>query len=155
MEIIFKCSNCEQELEVDASGAGTQINCPTCNAAITVPNAEPANIVTMPDVTNAARREEKHFKVPVRETPGEVLIKQASRKLDIPGKDGERTLRVKSIRRSECQEGGRNFFDERVSEFLEMVGQPNIISINAISYSHNDGAGHILHDYGVLIVFKG
>lgn len=155
MDIIFKCPNCEQELEVDASGAGTQINCPSCNAAITVPNPEPANIVTMPDVTNAARLEEKHYTVPHDKVP-ETLIQRPNRPLELTAKDGDKKLRVRTIRRSECQEVGRDHFDERVSEFLEQVGQANIVSITSVNYSHPDAGGHhVVMDYGVLIVFKG
>jgi DNA-directed RNA polymerase subunit RPC12/RpoP len=156
MDIVFKCSNCEQELEVDASGAGTQINCPSCNAEITVPNPEAANIVAMPEVSNAARLEEKHYAVPLRDKPGEVLIKRSSRPLEVAAKETDRKLRIRTIRRSDCQEVGRDHFDERVSEFLDQVGQANIISINAINYSHPDAGGHnMVMDYGVLIVFKG
>jgi DNA-directed RNA polymerase subunit RPC12/RpoP len=156
MDIIFKCSNCEQELEVDASGAGTQINCPSCNAVITVPNPEAANIVAMPDVTNAARLEDKHYAVPVHDKPAEVLIKRSTRPLEIAAKDGDKKVRIKTIRRSDCQEVGRDHFDERVSEFLEKVGQTNIISISAVNYSHPDALGHQqIMDYGVIVVFKG
>jgi DNA-directed RNA polymerase subunit RPC12/RpoP len=156
MDIVFKCSNCDQELEVDASGAGTQINCPSCNASITVPNPEPANIVTMPDVTNAARLEEKHYAVPVHDKPAEVLIKKPARPLEVAAKEGDRKMRIRTIRRSDCQEVGRDHFDEKVSEFLEQVGQTNIISVNAINYSHPDAGGHhMVMDYGVLIVFRG
>lgn len=156
MDIIFKCSNCEQELEVDASGAGTQINCPSCNAELTVPNPEAANIVAMPEVSNAARLEEKHYAVPLRDKPGEVLVKHSGRPLELAAKDGDKKLRIRTIRRSDCQEVGRDHFDQRVSDFLEQVGHANIISINAINYSHADAGGHnMVMDYGVLIVFKG
>jgi DNA-directed RNA polymerase subunit RPC12/RpoP len=156
MDIVFKCSNCDQELEVDASGAGTQINCPSCNASITVPNPEPANIVTMPEVSNAARLEEKHYAVPVHDKAPDVLIKKPARPLEIAAKDGDKKIRIRTIRRSDCQEVGRDHFDQKVSEFLDQIGQPNIISISAINYSHPDAGGHnIVMDYGVLIVFKG
>jgi DNA-directed RNA polymerase subunit RPC12/RpoP len=149
MDIIFKCANCEQELEVDASGAGTQIQCPSCNAAITVPNPEPANIVTMPDVTNAARLEEKHYSVPHDKAP-EVLIQKPNRPLELAARDTDKKLRVKTIRHSDCVQGSNDQFDQRVSDFLEEVGQPNIITITAITYTSPSGP-----DYGVLIVFKG
>ena len=46
--------------------------------------------------------------------------------------------------------------DERVSEFLEQVGQVNIVSIDTVSYSVIDMATHHqVDDYGVLVVFKG
>jgi ribosomal protein S27E len=156
MDIIFKCPSCEQELEVDASGAGTQIECPSCNQTLTVPNPEPANIVTMPEVSNAARLVEKHYAVPVLDQPAEALIKKPKRPLEVAAKDGDKTLRIKTIRRSDCQEVGKDHFDEHVSEFLEKVGHANIISVSAINYSHPDAGGHhLVMDYGVLIVFKG
>jgi len=155
MDIVFKCPSCEQELEVDASGAGTQIQCPSCNSSITVPNPEPANIVTMPDITNAARLEEKHYSVP-HDKVGETLIKKPKRPLELAAKESDKKLRVRTIRRSDCQEVGRDHFDEKVSEFLEQVGQTNIVSISAVNYSHPDAGGHnIVMDYGVMVVFKG
>jgi len=46
MDIVFNCPNCEQELAVDSSGAGTNIECPSCHETITIPSpnapAEPA-----------------------------------------------------------------------------------------------------------------
>jgi hypothetical protein len=51
---------------------------------------------------------------------------------------------------------GKDHFDERVSEFLEQVGQANIVSINTVNYSAIDMATHHqVSDYGVLVVFKG
>ena len=149
MDIIFKCPNCEQELEVDASGAGTQIQCPSCNTSITVPNPEPANIVTMPDVTNAARLEEKTYSVP-HDKAAEALIQKPNRPLEL-AKDADKKLQIKTIRHSDCIEGGKDVFDERVSALLEQIGHANIVSINPITYSRPDSG----QDYGVLIVFKG
>ena len=37
MDIVFNCPNCEQELAVDQSGAGSQIECPSCGETITIP----------------------------------------------------------------------------------------------------------------------
>jgi ribosomal protein S27E len=36
MDIVFNCPNCEQELAVDQSGAGSQIECPSCGETITI-----------------------------------------------------------------------------------------------------------------------
>ena len=37
-EICFVCSNCGQSILIDASGAGLEVDCPTCNAKVTVPS---------------------------------------------------------------------------------------------------------------------
>ena len=39
MDIIFDCPKCEQELAVDSSGAGSEINCPSCGEKIVIPQA--------------------------------------------------------------------------------------------------------------------
>jgi hypothetical protein len=39
MDIIFDCPHCQQQLSIDASGAGTQIECPACGKVVTVPEA--------------------------------------------------------------------------------------------------------------------
>jgi internalin A len=40
MDIVFNCSNCDQELAVDQSGSGTQIDCPSCGEHITIPSSK-------------------------------------------------------------------------------------------------------------------
>ena len=37
MDIVFNCPHCEQELAVDNSGAGSEIQCPSCGAKIMIP----------------------------------------------------------------------------------------------------------------------
>jgi hypothetical protein len=46
MDVIFNCSNCEQELQIEAAAAGSEIQCPTCNAVLTVPSPQEARAVT-------------------------------------------------------------------------------------------------------------
>jgi DNA-directed RNA polymerase subunit RPC12/RpoP len=158
MDISFKCPNCEQELEVDASGAGSTITCPSCAAEISVPGtaAEPAQagVAEKPQPPKV----EKHFSVPVHEghTPTEPLIKKTPRPLEIAAKEDDKTVRIKTFKRTDCVEVGKDRFDEHVSAFLAKVGQPNIISINPISYSYVELGSHaIVADYGVTIVFRG
>jgi hypothetical protein len=159
MDISFKCPNCDQELEVDGSGAGSTIECPSCATDITVPGtaAEPAEKPPAPPP--AAPKVEKHFSVPVHDhaPEAEQLIKKpSSRPLDIAAKEDDKTVRIKTFKRSDCVEVGKDRFDEIVSAFLARVGQPNIVSINPISYSYVELGSHaILADYGVTIVFRG
>ncbi len=155
MDITFKCPQCNQELEVDAAGAGSEIQCPSCASAIVVPAPDPVNVVVPSAIaSSAAAKEEKHFVVPTHETT-ESLIKKASKPLEIAAKETDRKIRIKTIRRTECQEVGKDHFDEKVTEFLQKIGQENVISINAVNYSAVDMVGHNITDYGVLIVFKG
>lgn len=160
MDIIFKCPNCEQELEVDASGAGSDIECPACSKTITVPVPESSDTPATADAAApppAPPKEEKHFSVPVHtHTPDSLIKKPAARPLDIVAKEGDKTLRIKTFKRTDCQEVGKDHFDEKVSEFLEKVGQANIVSVVPINYSYVElGSRQLLTDYGVMIVFKG
>jgi DNA-directed RNA polymerase subunit RPC12/RpoP len=157
MDISFKCPNCDQELEVDASGAGSTIECPSCAHSISVPVPAVESPPPAGETPNA-QKVERHFSVPVHDgaAPSEPLIKRAARPLEIAAKDDDKTVRIKTFKRSDCVEVGRDRFDEKVSAFLEKVGQPNIISINPISYSYVELGSHaVLADYGVTIVFKG
>ncbi len=159
MDISFKCPICDQELEVDASGAGSTIECPSCSNTITVPNTGAVSAVPVAAAAPAPEppKEEKHFSVPVHErAPVQALIQKPNRPLDVIAKEGDKTMRIKTFKRSDCVEVGKDHFDEVVSGFLEKVGQTNIVSINPISYSFMElGTRNVLQDYGVMIVFKG
>jgi hypothetical protein len=63
---------------------------------------------------------------------------------------------VHTIRHAACVEAGHDKFDERVSAFLNEVGESNVIGVHTISYTHFDvGTQKILNDYGVLILYRG
>src|SRR5437867_2919385 len=38
MDIVFNCPKCDQELAVDSSGGGSEINCPACGEKIVIPH---------------------------------------------------------------------------------------------------------------------
>lgn len=156
MDVIFSCTKCMQELIVDASGAGSEIDCPSCHTSMVVPEADAANVHTPnPISTSAAAKEERHYSVPQSDKPVEPLIKGALKPLEVT-KDGDRQIKVKTIRRTDCVEVGADHFDERVSEFLQMVGEKNVISVSTVNYSHEDLATKkLVADYGVLILYKG
>src|SRR5438034_10935687 len=85
MDVIFNCPKCEQELAVDSSGAGTEINCPACGEAIVIP--QPESVISRlgaetdsagprlgphpvnPIASSAAAKVEMHLRVPVHKTP--------------------------------------------------------------------------------------
>jgi hypothetical protein len=158
MDISFKCPTCDQQLEVDATGAGSTIECPSCATVITVPGTAPAPAPETPETPEPPPKAEKHFTVPVRDGAPETepLIKKPNRPLEVAAKEDDKTVRIKTFKRSDCVEVGKDRFDELVSAFLAKVGQPNIISINPISYSYVElGSRAVLGDYGVTIVFRG
>ncbi|MCX8155108.1 MAG: hypothetical protein N3J91_01440 [Verrucomicrobiae bacterium] len=162
MDITFKCPACEQELEVDASGAGSEIECPSCGTPIIIP-APPAEAaaptpetVLNPIATSAAAKEEKHFKVPTGKAPVQALIKKASRPLEFAAQESDRVLRIKTIRRSECLEFGKDKFDETVTEILQKIGEKHILGLYPVSYSHIDPTSQkLVEDYGLIIYFRG
>lgn len=173
MDVIFQCPNCEQELEVDSSGAGSEISCPSCGETIVVPEsgsaaqprAEPPHPSKHPEAhqdainpiaASAAAKEEKHFQVPVHDKPAESLIAKPLTPLEVAAKDTDKTVRVKTVRRIDCVEVGHDRFDEVVTGFLHKVGEDNIISVNTLNYTYLDiGSQKLLTDYGVLIVYRG
>jgi hypothetical protein len=155
MDLIFKCPHCDQELEVDAGGAGSTLQCPSCSNTITVPS-QPATSPASGPSSITAFHESRHFTVPSHEVPADELIQKPSRPLEVVAKTGDKTMHIKTFKRSDCQEVGRDRFDEKVSHFLEEVGQVNIVSINTINYSTIDMSTHNqVEDYGVLVVYKG
>jgi len=168
MDIIFDCPNCNQELAVDSSGAGTEIECPSCGETIAIPmestKSAPANgseeaagpsLAPSAIASSAAAKVEMHLKVPVSDKPGASLIKKVIVPLGkTPG--GTKQIRIRTIRHASCIEFGHDKFDEKVSEFLNGVGEADVISVHVISYQYFDvGTQKILNDYGVLVVHRG
>lgn len=176
MDIIFNCSSCNQELEVDVTGAGSEIECPNCKETITIPQTGAPGtrtsgtessgkipISTTPSAnpvsamaTSAAAKVEMHLKVPVRSTPTASLIAKAAVPLEVAAKESDRKLRVKTIRHTDCIEVGHDRFDEFVSAFLEKTGERNIQSIHPLTYTHLDiGSQKLMNEYAVLIIYRG
>jgi len=171
MDVIFNCPQCEQELAVDSSGAGTEINCPSCGEAITIP--EPASAVprvagdgslgaarveahpVSAMASSAAAKVELHLRVPSNKA-GESLITKPLVPLEAVAKGMDKGIKTKTIRHTDCIEVGHDKFDEVLSKFLAKVGEDNIISINTVNYSFLDiGTQKLLSDFGVLIVYRG
>jgi DNA-directed RNA polymerase subunit RPC12/RpoP len=155
MDVTFHCHSCHQELEADASLSGTSIQCPACSAHITIPAPDLTNVKVLNAMsTSAAAKEEKHFVVPVRDGPTEVLIKKP-KEVEVTPRDGKPHIRVKTIRRIDCVEVGHDRFDEIVTHYLDKVGQENVISVNSVTYTHIDiGSQKILTDFGIIIVHR-
>jgi ribosomal protein S27E len=168
MDIVFNCPNCDQELAVDQSGAGSEIECPSCGETITIPAASGTGKVTTGSLpappppapssinTSAAARIEMHLKVPVHDKPAESLIGKAKPPLEVVQKGAGKRLRIRTIRRAACIENGHDLFDDKVSAFLHEVGETNILTTHVITYEQFDvGVQKIMTDYGILVVYRG
>jgi DNA-directed RNA polymerase subunit RPC12/RpoP len=170
MDLIFNCPKCDQELAVDASGAGTEIDCPNCGEPITIPEAKPTTFrgnengpgparveahPVNPIASSAAAKIEKHLRVPVRATT-ESLIEKPLVPLEVAAKESDRKVKVKTIKHTDCIEVGHDKFDEMLSNFLMKVGEPNVISITPLTYTHLDiGSQKLMTDYAVMVVYRG
>ena len=170
MDIVFNCPNCEQELAVDQSGAGTQIECPSCGEPITIPAGsgkmttgslpvEPPPAATGAGAsinTSAAAKVELHLKVPVHDKPAESLIGKPKPPLEVVQKGAGKRLRVRTIRRAACIENGHDLFDDKVSTFLQEVGEGSIVATHVVVYEQFDvGVQKIMTDYGLLVIYRG
>lgn|SRR5687767_2714107 len=174
MDIIFNCTQCDQELSVNSEAAGTEFDCPTCGSRLVVPQATDGEDVLKrepgaPDVprgfgapvvnpikTSAAAKEEHHFKVQLHDekTPAESLIEKPKAPLEVAAKEGV-AIKVKTIRHSDCVEVGHDKFDEIVTKFLNKIGETNIVSMNTVTYQYIEiGSQKVVTDYGLVIVYK-
>jgi DNA-directed RNA polymerase subunit RPC12/RpoP len=158
MDIVFNCPECRQELEVDESGAGSDIECPACGATITIPEPSPVNIraipATGPANPGAAQAREKHLTVPVgKKAP--VQIERPKATLETQAKGLDKKLKVKTFRRSDYTTEPNNAFDKAVSDFLASLDDHAIHSLVPVHHSHVDAAtGQVLNDYGVMVIYR-
>ncbi len=114
------------------------------------PEAAPAK----PEAKPAAHApEHKPLSVPQRSGPQESLVKKVVHPED--HKTEEKKVRVKTIKRGSCVEVGHDLFDEKVTDFLNKVGRENIIHMSTVGYGAMDSTGHMLPDYGILVVYFG
>jgi ribosomal protein S27E len=167
MDIVFNCPNCDQELAVDQAGAGSQIECPSCGETITIPAAAgkvttgsipatPATGTNSAITTSAAAKVELHLRVPVHDKPAESLIGKAQPPLEAVQKGAGKRLRIRTIRRAACIENGHDLFDDKVSAFLQEIGESNIVATHVVGYEQFDvGVQKIMTDYGLLVIYRG
>lgn len=164
MDIIFDCPKCGQELAVDSAGAGTEIECPSCSETITIPqeSTKPASGGTIitgqpvnPITSSAAAKIEKHLKVPLRDKPSELLVKKTQPQT-ITTKSTDKKVRVHTIRHAGSVEFGHDKFDEKVTDFLNEVGEANLIGVHIVNYAFIDVATQkTMTDFGLLVIYRG
>ena len=84
------------------------------------------------------------------------LIEKPLVPLEVAARDSDRKMKVKTIKHTDCIEVGHDKFDEVVTNFLTKVGEPNVVSITTLTYTHLDiGTQKLMTDFGVMIVYKG
>jgi endogenous inhibitor of DNA gyrase (YacG/DUF329 family) len=161
MDITFNCPHCGLSLEVDQDAAGQQFDCPTCQKTVTVPSApaqpaKPAPAVATATQAAGAVREEKRMAVPASQKSIGSLIQKPNKSLEVVAKESKPGIRVKTIRHSDCKDGGKDRFDDVVSEFLNKIGDQAIVSVTPINHSYLDTATQkILTDFGVMVIYRG
>lgn len=171
MDIIFNCPNCEQELAVDQSGAGSEIECPNCAETIVIPANSNPKVTTgsLPPVpppppsssassiaSSAAAKLDLHFKVPVHDKPTAPLIDKPKPPLGAVPKGEGKQIRIRTIRRATCVESGHDYFDERAAAFLQEIGEANIMEMHPINYDFFDVTMQkVVADYGLMIIYRG
>ncbi|KAB2667662.1 MAG: hypothetical protein DVB31_07820 [Verrucomicrobia bacterium] len=164
MDIVFKCPHCQTELEVDSAATGESITCPACNRTLTIPAGAPAPApspspapATPAATAPAPQRVDKKFSVPVTDKPVELLIQKPLPSLEAQAqREGRRLIRVKTIRHIDCKEVGHDNFDAFVTEFLNKIGDENLVSLTPINYSYVEmGTQKLLNDFGVMLVYRG
>ena len=153
MDFVFRCPHCDQALEVDSGGVGSEIICPSCNHPILVPPPGPQGGRRSAQAQPPATPERLLSLAGVKGS--DTLIQKPSRPLDVAAKVADKKFHVKTIRRSDCQQGDFDAFDSTVTEFLEKLPSHDVVSVTPVSYSRFDAAkSQALVDYGVLIVYK-
>jgi len=159
MDIVFKCTHCDQELSVEEAAAGVEIQCPSCGSNLVVPPAPPRQEILNPMATSAAARlEQPHFKVPTydKAPAPAATIEKPLQPLEAAARTTDKLIRVKTLRHSDHVEVGKDLFDDHVTQLLQKIGEQNIISITPIFYTHMDLATRQwITDYGVLLVYRG
>ena len=164
MDIVFNCPNCDQELAVDSTGAGTNIECPSCHETITIPGP-PANAVpeapalslaASPISTSAAAKVEMHLKVPQLDKAPAPLIAKPKPPLEAVARGAGKKIISHTIKHGACIESGHDKFDEVIGKFLNEVGETNIIAMHTVSYTFLDiGTQKLLNDYGLMVIYRG
>jgi DNA-directed RNA polymerase subunit RPC12/RpoP len=161
MDSSFNCPKCSLHITADECVVGEEIDCPECGEKFRVPppeKAKPVPVVAKSATPVAAvapatpAPEHKPLVVPHHHGPQESLVKKTAH---ADQKHEEKKIRVKTIKRGACVEVGHCLFDEKVTDFLNKIGRENIIHISAIGYGAMDSTGHMLPDYGIMVVYYG
>jgi hypothetical protein len=106
--------------------------------------------------SSAAAKVEMHLRVPDHKTPTASLIAKPLVPLEVAAKETDKKIKVRTIKHTDCIEVGHDKFDEVVSGVLVKIGEPNVISITTLTYTHLDiGTQKLMTDFGVMIIYRG
>jgi len=160
MDLTFTCPNCRQELEADAGGAGTDIECPECGFAITIPDPTPMNIKVVPAGTQAAavvaEKKEHKIALPKSGAAVKVEISRPTPTLELAAKGADKTLRIRTFLHADYAALGAGAFDKAVSDFLRGVGEGNIHALLPVHYSRVDPVHkQLVTEFGVIVYHRG
>lgn len=68
---------------------------------------------------------------------------------------GKAKIRLVSLKHTQFIEMGKDLFDLRVTEFLQKVGEENVIATHPMSYQHIDMVTReTIIDYGIMIIYR-
>lgn len=167
MDLVFACPNCRQELEADATGAGTEIECPQCGFGITIPDPTPQNIRATPASavlaaataaaagTPGAPPKERKLIIPVSDKKAKIDISRPAPSLEMEAKAVGKKPMFKCFKHVDFAAHGTPAFEKAVSEFLQSLGENCLISAHPIHYSYIDaGTRQAMTDFGVMICYK-
>ncbi len=166
MDLVFACPNCRQELEADATGAGTEIECPQCGYGITIPDPTPQNIRATPvgavhapaggGVSSTAQSKERKLTLPVSDKKVKIDISRPAPSLEMEAKAVGKKPHVKCFKHADYAAKGTPAFEKAVSDFLQSLGENCLMSVHPVQYSYVDAATkQALTDFGVVICYKG
>jgi hypothetical protein len=128
MDLIFTCPNCRQELEADASGAGTEIACPECGSSLSIPEPTPQNIKVTPAHAPAKAPPEKPLTIPKSDAKkARIEISRPTPSLEVAAKGVDRQPRIKTFLRTSYP--SVEAFDQAVSAFLLQCGEGHVHSV--------------------------
>ncbi len=67
----------------------------------------------------------------------------------------QKKIKLITLKHTQFLEMGKDLFDQRVSEFLDEIGEENLIDTHAISYEHVDmTTREIIVDYGLIVIYR-
>jgi len=158
-DLNFDCPHCGQNLTIDETQSGEQIDCPTCSKSIEIPKPGEQNsevIETKKPSPDDTEPVEKKYSVPVHEGQPEILVKSKKKNESIEEEsiEGDGRICAKTIKRGDCIELGQDKFDEALNEFLGKLKREQILSVHPVNYAHYDPATQkYLDDYGAMVIY--
>ena len=159
-DLNFDCPHCGQNLTIDETQSGEQIDCPTCSKAIEIPSPGEQNaevIKTQKKSWEQTEPDAKKYSVPIHEGQQEILVKSKkdNKAIEDESIEGDGRICAKTIKRGDCIELGQDKFDEALNEFLSKLKKEQILSVHPVNYAHYDPATQkYLDDYGAMVIYE-